>query len=244
MTQIIVDACCNHLGDREILESMIEQAAQCGADFIKFQAFKAENLNKNYPDYHKNHAYYKKVELAEVDYPVILGLCDRYKIKCMFTIFHMELVNFLKALGVEHVKIASPNADDDALIKECVYLFDNIYISCGMIGAQRIKELRDNYPIAHLFYCVSRYPTMLKHINFDKMLEFDGFSDHTIGLIAPSKAICYNMGFIEKHFTLGKHLPGKDHFYSIDPDQLIELVELRNYIKNIGLYKRRFKNDD
>ena len=91
-----------------------------------------------------------------------------------------------------------------------------------------------------VLYCISKYPTEYEDIDFDKMQLFDGFSDHTVDLKASKKAIELGVEYIERHFTLGKFLPGKDHFLSSTPDEFKELAKHRNYISNCQTYKRRW----
>jgi len=57
---IIAEAGVNHNGDVEIAKKMIKAAAHAGADAIKFQTFKAENLvtkTANKSDYQKSTTY-------------------------------------------------------------------------------------------------------------------------------------------------------------------------------------------
>lgn len=241
MTKIILDACNNHLNNRDIIIQMIRTAAELGADYVKFQVFKADHLNKDYPNYKETYTNYKKLELTESDYSDLLVLCKMYGIKCMFTVFHKDFVDHLYNCGASYIKIASPEADNVELLKAIILKgFSEIFISCGMIDYNRIRFLRERTR-TKLLYCVSMYPTHLKDIDFDEMRNFDGFSDHTIGIQAAKKAIDLDIGYIERHFTLGKYLPGKDHFFSSTPDEVKELIEYRDFKENIKNYKRRFK---
>jgi N,N'-diacetyllegionaminate synthase len=239
-TQIILDACSNHMGDRRLMEEMIKQAANIGADFIKFQSFIADKLNPNWPDYEKSKAYYKSVELSDSDHFFILEKCREHGVKPLFTAFNSDRARFLKSIGMDIVKIASPDADNTELVNYCIPNFETVLVSSGMTTLSRAKALRNDG--CHVLYCISKYPAKYEEIDFDKMQLFDGFSDHTPNILAAKKAVDLGTGYIERHFTLGKYLPGKDHFFSSTPDEIKELVDYRNYVDKCKLFKTRWTN--
>ena len=96
------------------------------------------------------------------------------------------------------------------------------------------------YPEHTYFYCISKYPTAYDEIDWDKVVMFDGFSDHTANIDASLKAINLGVEFIERHFTLGKDLPGKDHKISSTVDEFQKLVSERDYVASIQKYKSRW----
>jgi sialic acid synthase SpsE len=220
---------------------MIKTAAEIGIDYIKFQAFKANNLNKNWLDYENAYKYYKSVELKDEDYAFIMQKCKEHDIKPIFTVFHTSLVMPLYNAGVKIIKIASPDAKNLELIDKCCGLFNKVIVSTGMSTNAEIKALQKAYDV-DLLYCISKYPTDYLDIDFDKMQLFDGFSDHTLTIEASKKAIDLGMGYIERHYTLCKDLPGKDHILSSTPEEFRKLVEHRNYIEKCKLYKTRWNN--
>lgn len=242
MTKIIGDFCSNHLGDRRLIEHGIKTLAKIGVDIIKFQSFKADKLTKDWPDYQTAYEYYKSVELSDDDHAFIIEKCEEYGIEPLFTAFGLKEATFLQELGVEKVKIASPDMSNDHLIRHCRGRFKTIYISTGMHTDKEIELVRrERKGQAAFLYCISKYPTKYEEIDFDKMQMFDGFSDHTADLRAAKKAIDLSIPLIERHFTLGKWLPGNDHKISSTPDEFRELVEYRDYKAKCDLYKRRWQ---
>ena len=254
-TRIISDFCSNHLGDRRIIETGIKTLAKIGVDIVKFQSFKADRLNKNWPDYQKAYEYYKSVELSDDDHVFIMQKCNEYGIEPLFTAFDVKRAEFLRSLGLSKVKIGSAEANNLDFIRKCCDTFHGpgtVFISTGMIRTKqllKIQEMIKNYAIncngdvdIKLFYCISKYPTPYEEIDFDRMQLFDGFSDHTPDIRAAKKAIDLGMEYIERHFTLGKHLPGNDHKFSSTPDEFRELVEYRDYKAKCELYKSRWTN--
>lgn len=236
-TQILMDACSNHLGNRKIMQEMIVQAAKIGGDYIKFQSFEADKLNPAWPDYEKSREYYKSVELSPEDHLFIIRKCKECGIKPLFTAFDLDSAQMLYNMNMDIVKIASPDADNDPLIDFCTKRFSNMIISSGMISPNKAHELMKLHTV---LYCVSRYPCPKEKIDFDKMALFDGFSDHTPDIECAKKAVDMGMRYIERHYTLGKYLPGKDHLFSSTPDEFKELIDYRNYKAKINLYKERW----
>lgn len=241
MTKLIGDFCNNHLHNYDMIEEGIKQLAEIGVDYIKFQTFKADNLNKNYPNYNKMYETYKKMELTTDDHLFILDKCKGYGIKPLFTAFDIDAAKLLNDIGVREVKIASPDATNWELIDYCTDVFDNVIISTGMIAAHEYIYLKRNYKeYASFLYCVSKYPTKFEEIDFDRMILFDGFSDHTETIDASIKAINLGVEYVERHFTLGKFLPGKDHKIASTSDEFKKLVDERNYIQACKNYKKRW----
>lgn len=243
MTKIIADFCNNHLHNLDMIDEGIKQLASIGVDYIKFQTFKADKLNPNYPNYNKMYETYKKMELSDKDHLFILSKCEKYGIKPLFTAFDVDSAKLLFDIGMKEVKIASPDADNWELLEVCNNLFDKLYISCGMISNSNLIEVRKKYKKHIFLYCVSKYPTLYEDIDFDKMVLYDGFSDHTETIEASLKAINLGVEYVERHFTLGKFLPGKDHKIASTPDEFKRLVDERNYIESCKNYKKRWKNN-
>jgi N-acetylneuraminate synthase/N,N'-diacetyllegionaminate synthase len=82
-----------------------------------------------------------------------------------------------------------------------------------------------------ILHCVSQYPAKPENINLKSLLTlkriFDcpiGFSDHTKTIYAPIAAVTLGAKAIEKHFTLDKSLPGPDHAYALEPEELKQMV--------------------
>lgn len=242
MTKIIADFCSNHLNDIRLIEEGIRRLAEIKVDYIKFQTFTADKLNKNYPDYEKMYKYYKSVELSIETHLLILEMCNKYGIKPLFTAFGIEEALMLLSIGMDKVKIASPDANNVELLDYCKIHFDETIISCGMISPEQYNFLRKKYTYAKFLYCVSKYPTDYEDIDFDKMIFYDGFSDHTIDIRASIKAIGLGVEYVERHFTLGKDLPGKDHKISSTVDEFAKLVAERDYVASIQKYKSRWRS--
>ena len=242
-TTIIAEMCNNHCGSMEIAEAMIRAAASAGADACKFQSFRADKLRKDYPDYEKEYAYYKKHELSYEDHVFLMQKCQENGVEFITTVFDLDTVDMLKELGLKTVKIASPDANSWRLIDKCLANFEQVIISTGMHTWDEIDKLRDycaekqGETDVTILYCVSEYPTPIGKIRLGIINRIkipgkinSGFSDHTEGTQAAKIAIAMGADVIEKHFTLNQCLPGKDQRFAGTYEDFIEITGWRNLV--------------
>jgi N,N'-diacetyllegionaminate synthase len=93
-----------------------------------------------------------------------------------------------------------------------------------------------------ILHCNTEYPTPMTDVNLKAMLTIEsafkvniGYSDHTLGIEVSLAAVAMGASVIEKHFTLDKSLPGPDHLASLEPTELIAMVEgIRNIENALG----------
>ena len=82
-TIIIAEAGVNHNGDIETAKELINSAANAGADFVKFQTFKADKLvtksakradyqNNNTKNNDSQYEMLKKLELSEESHEILI----------------------------------------------------------------------------------------------------------------------------------------------------------------------------
>jgi N-acetylneuraminate synthase len=151
--------------------------------------------------------------------------------------FDESAVDLLEELGTPAYKIASFELTDLPLIKYVAKTGKPIIMSTGMANLEEITEAintaRDNgcNNIVTL-HCISAYPAPAEQSNLatipDLAKRFDvisGLSDHTLGTIVSLSSIALGASIIEKHFTLDRKDKGPDSSFSIEPDELKELVE-------------------
>lgn len=230
---IIADACNNHLGDMRIIERMIEL---CPADFIKFQLFDPNELSR---EWRGEYEYYRLHALSDDMVLRIIRLCDSKNITPMFTLFSRSQIARAKHLGVVWVKIASPNACDLSFVHDVVAEFDEVTISDGMLHEKDKRCINYVAPNATFLHCISRYPAIWTEEEKNKALSMDGISDHSDNIDTAIWAVRNGL-WVERHYTLGKDLPGKDHKISSTPDEFRKIVAERDYLKNIERYKNRW----
>lgn len=248
---IIAEAGVNHNGDLNLAKKLIEVAADAGADYIKFQTFKADKLvtkhakkaeyqQKNHHDDGDNqYEMLKKLELSEQDHKELIAYSDRNNIKFMSTAFDNDGIKFLNSIGLDLFKSPSGEITNYPYLKSLASLGKPIILSTGMSTMSEIGEAidlllqngasKDQITVLH---CNTEYPTPMEDVNLLAMLAIEekfkikiGYSDHTLGIEIPIAAVALGAKVIEKHFTLDRNLPGPDHLASLEPDELKKMVQ-------------------
>ena len=254
MVTIIAEAGVNHNGDLSRAKKLVDQAYIAGADYVKFQTFKAEKLvsiDAPSAEYQMRKTsnfnisqleLLKKLELSEKDHYELITHCSQLGIKFLTTAFDVEGLDFLKSLNLETFKIPSGEITNLPYLKKVASFEKPVIISTGMANSQEVKQAlqiitqkisKEDVTILH---CNTEYPTPLEDVNLKAMTtmqkEFGvkiGYSDHTKGIETPIAAVALGATIIEKHFTLDKSLPGPDHKASLTPKELKQMVKcIRN----------------
>lgn len=246
---IIAEIGVNHNGRVDFAKRMIEEAANCGVQAVKFQVFNPMYLvtkKAKTADYQQDNTKIKtQQELLQkytFSFEVIEELVEytkQFNLDFLATPFDISSVNFLYPF-VKYYKVSSGDFDNYHLLDAILFKNKGIILSTGMSDVKEIDDvlnfidskidnLEKNVSIMH---CVSNYPTALEDVNL-KFIDFlkenykgitIGFSDHTEGITAPLAAIARGVNLLEKHVTLSKDLEGPDHKASIDFDELKTLV--------------------
>ena len=184
---IIAEIGSNWEGDLEKAKKLISKSKKAGADLVKFQMWRAKDLySKNHP----NWSTIKKSELTFDKAKKLKRFTDKIGIEFFCSAFYPEAVEFLESLKVKRYKVASrtclfkdPYSRD--VLKAKSNTKKSIIISMGMGGNRKhIKNIFAKNKTTFC-YCISKYPLEFNEINWKKALRYDGFSDHTMGIIAP-----------------------------------------------------------
>lgn len=245
-TKIIAEACANHLGEKKLQEEMIYAAREAGADYIKFQSWKAEtNTRGQTKDM-------KKYELSDDDHFRLSDLCKSEGIGFTTTIFDTNRLDFLKSLNLDFIKLASSDCASYNMINEVSKSFPHVMISTGMTynseikkASEIVKDNSDKLTLLHCMYPLADNQYNLNRINWlKKFTNSVGLSDHSAGEDLRASKIAMSMGsdYIERHFTLDRNIQTKDGKVSINPTELKDLV---NYSKNplkIDYWKNNHEN--
>lgn len=220
---IIAEIGQNHNGDMAMARELITAAKEAGADIAKFQLFDVESV---FPGQHEKNVLRKKAQLSREQAEELADFCDKTGIEFMTSVFDTERVQWCEDIGMKRYKIASRSIYDKTLIKAIADTGKDIIVSLGKYEGSGFPSIKTRGKVDFL-YCVAIYPTQPNDINFLSVdfNKYSGFSDHTIGLEASMIALARGAIIIEKHFTLDKKLPGPDHFHSLEPNELRQLVE-------------------
>lgn len=234
MAYVIAEIGLNHGGDADLAVKMIESAAESGANAVKFQSFYASDLY--FPD-HEFYSLFEACELDKGDHRRLRQAAEQVSVDFLSTPFSVHWVETLDRLNLAGFKIASMDINNPVLQKAVAQTGRPVYLSTGASEFEEIKtavkRLRQ-YCAGDIcvMHCVANYPTkpedaMLWMIPkmMDELECRIGFSDHTIGIETPLKAVALGAQVIEKHFTIDKSLPGPDNALSCDPTELKKLLE-------------------
>lgn len=259
-TTIIAEAGVNHNGSIKLAKEMIDIAANSGADYVKFQTFKAEELvtkNAEKANYQKNlleknesqFEMLKKLELSKEEHYELKNHCNLRKINFLSTAFDVKSLKFLHKFGINLIKIPSGEITNLPLLRFIGGMKQSVIVSTGMSSMDEINSAidilinegtkKDQITVLH---CNTEYPTPMKDVNLLAMLsiknEFNvnvGYSDHTLGIEIPIAAVALGAKVIEKHFTLDRSFEGPDHSASLNPNELKIMIEkIRNIEYSLG----------
>ena len=241
-TFIIAEAGANHNKDFNQALSLIDVAVESGSDACKFQTYSSETLYvKNTPDFagYKNiNKLIKDIELPREWQKDLMDYCNEKKIEFMSTPFDDKAVDELVSLGVKRLKIAGFESTDLRFVEMVASSKLPLIISLGIGFKYEWLDKLLNVATKYcnditLLHCNNAYPTPIEDVNLlqiKKLLSDSrfktGFSDHTLSPLTPSLAVAMGATTIEKHFTLSKHLPGPDHPFALEPNELKQMVKL------------------
>lgn len=249
-TLIIAEAGVNHNGRLDLAKKMIEVAADCGADFVKFQSFVAQNCVsikakkakyqlENTGNNESQLEMIKKLELDKKAHRELITHARKCKIGFLSTPFDLDSIKLLDELKLELFKIPSGEITNLPYLKAIARLNKKIILSTGMANLGEIEAAlnilckygskRSNITLLH---CNTEYPTPFEDVNLKAMQSLKeafkldvGYSDHTLGIHISLAAVALGAKVIEKHFTLDKTLQGPDHKASLEPNELKTLCK-------------------
>lgn len=265
---IIAEAGVNHNGDIDLAEKLVYAAVEAGADAIKFQTFKAEQVTTKLSP---TAAYQKKnvgednqwnllrpLELKEDAYPRLIAACKKAGIMFMSTPHgHIDSAKLLQPM-VKVWKVGSGDLTNLPFLQFLGETGKPIILSTGMATISETKEAVDtitktgNKKII-ILHCTTNYPCPAEEANVAAVMDLQkhfkqypiGYSDHTLGFEAALIAVGYGACVIEKHFTLDRSMPGPDQQNSLEPSQLKEMVQkirLVETLRGSGI-KKPFKSE-
>jgi|TARA_B110001469_G_C9643597_1_gene324431 N,N'-diacetyllegionaminate synthase len=260
-TLIIAEAGVNHNGSVEIARKLIAEAANAGADLIKFQSFLAsESISKTAPKAQyqiettgaseSQYEMVKKLELSREDHVLLLEECNQHGIGFFSTAFDKQSFDLLDSLGcLELIKIPSGELTNLPLLRYMVRLGKPVLLSTGMATLGEIEAAIDVIiqsgtarELITVLHCTTEYPAPMNEVNLLAMKTMSrafgldvGYSDHTQGIEVAIAAVAIGAVVIEKHFTLSRAMSGPDHGASLEPKELKKMVgSIRNIEIAIG----------
>lgn len=232
---IIAEAGVAHFGSLEKAKRLVDLAVHAGADAIKFQIFKTDNLISV-----ESQEWRTRMKTRELSYDAFTEIkryCDGKGIIFFATAHDGESLDFLDTLDVPAYKVGSGEVKNWAFIRKVAERGKPVLISTGMYTMEDVASVlkvvmeAGNANIA-LLYCVTRYPTPPSEVNLRVIETFrntfkviTGYSDHTKGFHFPLAAVVLGASIIEKHIALDFNVPNaQDWKVSCSSADFLEMV--------------------
>lgn len=247
---IIAEAGVNHEGSMDLAKRLVDEAAEGGAQAIKFQSYKASTLaSKVSPAYWDTtkeptlsqfELFSKHDKFWKNEFEQLKVYCDKVGIEFLSTPFDVESAIYLNDL-MHSYKISSSDITNLPFIEFMCQFKKPILLSTGasyMWEVQQAVEVIDrfNLPMC-LMHCVLNYPTLDENANLGMINDLKskfpkaviGYSDHTLPneMRVLETALLLGAVMLEKHFTFDKTLPGNDHYHAMD------VHDLKRFNKNM-----------
>ena len=256
---IVAEISGNHNQSFEKAKKLVKTACECGVDAVKLQTYTPDTMtidcDSDYFQVKVNEAWKGKTlyELYQTAYtpwewfPALKRITDKYGVILFSTPFDKTAVDFLEMIRVSLYKIASFEITDVELIHEIALTKKPVIISRGMSSFGELKTaisiLRQNSASGVVvLHCVSSYPARPEEMNLltipdiKKKLGVEvGLSDHTLTTAVSVASVALGASIIEKHFTLRRSDGGPDAGFSLEPEELKQLVcDIRTVEKALG----------
>ncbi|MDN4500891.1 pseudaminic acid synthase [Alteromonadaceae bacterium BrNp21-10] len=246
---IIAELSGNHSQQLDLALKMVEAAAKAGADAIKLQTYTADSMTLDVRSqgfvieetdslWHGEslHALYQKAATPYEWHQQLFDRANELGMLAFSSPFDEQAVEFLDSLNVPCYKIASFELTDLPLIACAASKGKPLIMSTGMASLSEIEQAVATAKSAGcndivLLKCTSTYPAQPTNTNLNTIAHLRdafgcqvGLSDHTAGVGVSVAAVALGATVIEKHFVLDRNAGGVDAAFSLEPQELVLLV--------------------
>jgi pseudaminic acid synthase len=257
---IVAEMSGNHNQDFDRAVKIIEEAKGAGVDAVKLQTYTADTITVDSDaesfqvkggtlwDGYTLYSLYEEAYTPWEWQPKLKEVANDLGLDLFSTPFDFTAVDFLEEMGVPVYKVASPELIDIPLLKKIAATGKPILMSQGMATLAEVDEAVQAIRSVHLdadiivLKCTAAYPAPIDEINLKTIPYLEntfgipiGLSDHTPGSDVAVAAAALGACVIEKHFTLSRSDGGPDAAFSMEPNEMKELVQsVRNVEKALG----------
>jgi N-acetylneuraminate synthase len=221
--------------------ALIDAAAECGADAVKFQTHIAEA--ETLPDApmppfftgEPRYAYFERTGFRPDQWRQLKERCDRRGVLFLSSPFSEEAVDLLEGVGLAQYKIPSGEVTNLPLLEKIARLGKPVILSSGMSSWAEldaaVATIRRHHEQLTVLQCTTEYPCAYEHVGLNVMLAMReryglpvGLSDHTLTPYAAFAAATLGAAVLEKHFTFSRRMYGSDARHSLEPEEFRDLV--------------------
>jgi N-acetylneuraminate synthase/N,N'-diacetyllegionaminate synthase len=234
---VIAEAGVNHNGSPHEAHELVDLAADCGADAIKFQTFDPAAVSAQSASaapYQREHgasgqfSMLERLTLPDSVWPELTAHAGERGIIFLSTAFDTKSLELVVSLGVPALKVPSGELDNLPFIEELAACGLPLFLSTGLGTMSEIGEAMARAaeaPGVCILHCVTAYPTPTWAANLRAITTLReqfkvpvGWSDHTLGALTGLASVALGAAVLEKHITRNRHAGGPDHAASEDPD--------------------------
>ncbi len=239
---IIAEIGSVHDGKMDLAKSLIEAAAECGTDAVKFQTHiaAAETLkDAPMPKYFQaepRYQYFERTGFSVEEWKEIKTHCEKNNVEFISSPFSIEAVELLEEVGMKRYKIPSGEVTNLPMLQVVAATKKPVIISSGMSSWEELDKAIKTIQAVHnnitVLQCTSEYPCPPEAVGLNVMSEMIeryklpvGLSDHTLTPYATFAAVALGATVIEKHFALSRSMYGSDAKHSLEPVEFKDMVQ-------------------
>lgn len=243
-TFVIAEIGINHNGDLKVAEQLIDWAALCGCDAVKFQKRTIDRVyTRDYLESYREspwgttqRAQKEGLEFGKEEYDAIDAYCKNKEIEWFASAWDTEAQKFLQQYDLKYNKVASAMLTNMDLLEMIAKEGKYTYVATGMSTYQEIDNAvgvfrKYNCPF-ELMHCNSTYPMKNEDANLKMIYTLKdryqcsvGYSGHETGRIVSIAAVAMGATSIERHITLDRAMYGSDQAASLEVCELQKLVK-------------------
>lgn len=257
---IVAEMSGNHNQSLARALAIVEAASEAGVDAIKLQTYTADTITidkftdeffiADENNLWKGESLYELYQKAYTPWEwheKIFARCNELGLTCFSTPFDASAVDFLEELNAPCYKVASFENIDLPLIKKIAKTGKPMIVSTGLASVAELDDMvrtarKNGCDDLTLLKCTSSYPAPIEESNLRTLSHMRdlfhchvGISDHTLGIGVAVASVVFGATLIEKHFTLSRSDGGVDAAFSMEPEEMAQLVrECRVAWKALG----------
>lgn len=220
---------------------LIDLAAKCGANSVKFQTHIASAetvVNAPSPSYFNSESryeYFIRTSFSKAQWIELKAYAEDLNLLFLSSPFSLEAIELLEDIDIKAYKIPSGEITNHPLLEEVAKLKKPVLLSSGMSNWSELDEavsiIQGACPLV-VMQCSSQYPCRASNVGINIISEIRkrysvqvGFSDHTLGYAAPISAAAHGATVIEKHLTFSRGMYGSDAPHSMEPQEFILMAK-------------------